>query len=235
MVIITISRKQLLAYTRDLSADCRVAYGMLDYRLSSLRYIVFLFKDKSDEQLMEAYRDGNLKAFDMLYNRFKNNLFRYVYRQIGNEAIAEEIFQDSWAAVIKHRKNYTVKSKFKTYLFHIAHNKLIDYYRSKDHAKQDVVSYDDNDDALYDQAQYDDRAVKKDIIDNIDTLLKHQQLIRLIGKLPREQRDAFLMHEESGMTLVEIANVMDVSRDTIKSRLRYALQKLRLDMERLHE
>jgi len=235
MAIMILSKTQFLSCVRDLCADCRTAYGMLEYCLRRLRYIVFLFKDKSDEQLMEAYRDGNLKAFDMLYNRFKNNLFRYLYRQLGNEAVAEEIFQDSWAAVIKHRKTYTVKSKFKTYLFHIAHNKLIDYYRSKHHSKQDMISYDDSDDAICDQNQYNDETVKKDISDDVDTLFKHEQLMYFIGKLPREQRDAFLMHEESGMTLVEIAKVMNVSRDTVKSRLRYALQKLRFDMERLHE
>jgi len=235
MAVNILSGTQFISCVRDLCADYRAAYGMLGHCLSRLRYIVFLFKDKSDEQLMEAYRDGDLKAFDMLYNRFKNNLFRYLYRQLGNEAVAEEIFQDSWAALIKHRKTYTVKSKFKTYLFHIAHNKLIDYYRSKHHSRQDMISYDDNDEALSDQAGHDDRVVEKDISDDIDTLLKHEQLMRCIGKLPREQRDAFLLHEESGMTLIEIAKVMNVSRDTVKSRLRYALQKLRFDMERLHE
>jgi len=189
---------------------------------------VLLSEEKSDEQLMEIYRDGDLQAFDLLFGRFKDILYRYLVRQTGNFAIAEEIFQDSWAALIKHRKNYTVKAKFKTYLFHIAHNKLIDFYRSKQNNNSDIVSYDEHqeDFSISDENE-------KSIEHQTDVTSKYQFLLTLLDKLPAAQRDAFLMHEEAGMTLIEIADVMGVSRDTVKSRLRYALQRLRTGMRHL--
>jgi len=176
---------------------------------------------------MEIYRDGDLQAFDLLFNRFKDILYRYLARQTGNFAIAEEIFQETWAALIKHRKNYTVKAKFKTYLFHIAHNKLIDFYRSKQNAKSDIVSYDEQQDEMIVEEQ-----ANKSIEHHADVQSKYNHLLTLLEKLPAAQRDVFLMHEEAGMTLVEIADVMSVSRDTVKSRLRYALQRLRSGMRR---
>lgn len=177
---------------------------------------------------MEAYRDGNVKAFDQLYGRFKDILYRYLTRQITNPVIAEEIFQDSWTAIIKNRHKYSVKSKFKTYLFHIAHNKLIDFYRSKHNSKLDLISYDDNNEDLQDNEH-----LSISLDHKVDSLNKYNYLIELLNKLPAAQRDVFLMHEETGMTLIEIAQVMDVSRDTVKSRLKYALNKLRNDMGHL--
>ena len=187
--------------------------------------VVLLAKDKTDEHLMEAYRDGDLKAFDELFTRFKDILFRYLARQTGNMSSAEELFQDIWAALIKNRKAYTVKAKFKTYLFHIAHNKLIDYYRSKKNSTSDMLSYDEqeNDNYIVDDNQ-------QSLEHQADVLNKYKQLLALLDKLPAAQRDVFLMHEEAGMTLIEIADVMNVSRDTVKSRLRYALQRLRNGM-----
>jgi len=177
---------------------------------------------------MEIYRDGDLQAFDLLFSRFKDILYRYLARQTGNFAIAEEIFQDTWAALIKHRKNYTVKAKFKTYLFHIAHNKLIDFYRSKQNNKTDIVSYDE-----YQEEIIISDEPEKNPEHQTDIANKYEYLLALLDKLPAAQRDAFLMHEEAGMTLIEIADVMGVSRDTVKSRLRYALQRLRTGMRRL--
>ena len=207
-------------------SDWLCRYARLDANQYHQDLAVLLSEDKSDEQLMEAYRDGDLQAFDILFSRFKDILFRYLARQTGNMAIAEELFQEAWAALIKNRNSYSVKAKFKTYLFHIAHNKLIDYYRSK-HNKYDLESYEDTQaDSSLEQNLDDDLANKADISK------KYEYLLQLIERLPASQRDAFLMHEEAGMTLPEIAEVMDVSRDTVKSRLRYAMQRLRQGMRR---
>ena len=208
-------------------SDCHAGYGTLCFSRFSQIYIVLLPEEKTDEQLMEAYRDGDIQAFDQLFSRFKDILYRYLARQSGNFSIAEEIFQDSWAAIIKHRKTYKVKSRFKTYLFHIAHNKLIDYYRSQKNSKDDIVSYDE-----YNEELYTDLDIDKGLEYQADVLNKHEYLLSLLNKLPSAQRDVFLMHEEAGMSLIEIAEIMSVSRDTVKSRLRYALQRLRQGMER---
>ena len=188
-------------------------------------FILPLLEEKSDEQLMHAYRNGDLQAFDELFSRFKNSLFRYLARQTNNMAVTEELFQETWAALIKNRKNYTVKAKFKTYLFHIAHNKVIDFYRSNKNNKNDILSYEEHHDDLAS-----DEVIKDDLSIKIDITKKYERLLKLLETLPAAQRDTFLMHEEAGMTLPEIAETMNVSRETVKSRLRYAMQRLRKGM-----
>ena len=183
------------------------------------------YKQLTDEQLMEAYRDDDIKAFDILFNRYKDILYRYLVRQSGNPGSAEEMFQEAWAGLIKHRKKYTVQAKFKTYLFHIAHNKLIDFYRAT--SRVDAVSYDDEDQNVNEIIDQPDQPEHQ-----ADVRGKLDVLVRQLKKLPAAQRDVFLLHEEAGMTLAEVAQTMDVSRDTAKSRLRYALQRLRRSMER---
>lgn len=144
-------------------------------------------------------------------------------RQTANYRVADLVSQQGNTT----RPLQTVIEKFKTYLFHIAHNKLIDYYRSKQNAKGDIVSYEDQYDDSLNQLASDEGPDNK-----TDVSKKYEYLLTLLEKLPAAQRDVFLMHEEAGMTLLEIAEVMNVSRDTVKSRLRYAMQRLRQGMRR---
>ena len=97
----------------------------------------------SDEELMERYRDGDAGAFDALYGRHKGGVFRYLARQCGNRGTAEELFQEVWMNLIRARAAYTVQAKFTTYLYRLAHNRLVDHYRA--HAGSAAVSFDDAD------------------------------------------------------------------------------------------
>src|SRR5262245_38611356 len=99
--------------------------------------------DTSDEELMLLYRDGDAGAFDALYARHKGGLYRYVLRQCRSTALAEELIQDVWMNLIRARAAYTVQAKFTTYLYRLAHNRLIDHYRK--HAHADVASFDAED------------------------------------------------------------------------------------------
>lgn len=177
----------------------------------------------SDELLMETYRDGDILAFDILFKRYKDMMYRYLVKQSGNAAIAEELFQEVWAGIIKNRDRYIISAKFKTYLFTIAHSKLVDYYRQK--SKADLVSYDEHDFDFEDNES-------KSLEHQADVATQNKKLLVLIDKLPAAQREVFMMHAESGMTLSEIANVVGVTRDTAKSRLRYAVKQLRRYMEK---
>ena len=82
-----------------------------------------------DEELMNRYRDGDAHAFEVLYTRHKGPLYRYLLRQCGAAALAEELFQDVWMKLIRARERYETRAKFTTYLYHLAHNRLIDHYR----------------------------------------------------------------------------------------------------------
>jgi RNA polymerase sigma-70 factor, ECF subfamily len=178
----------------------------------------------SDEDLMLAYRDGDAGAFDVLYARHKGGVFRYLLRQCGNRGLAEELFQDVWMNLVRARSGYTVQAKFTTYIYRVAHNRLIDHYRA--HSKASLVSFDDD----CPEAE----AVPAARADQPEEAAERREqvarLLDLIGELPDAQREAFLLHEEGGMGVDEIAAATGVNRETAKSRLRYALNKLRAGM-----
>lgn len=180
----------------------------------------------SDEELMERYRDGDAGAFDVIYGRHKGGLFRYMLRQCGNRGVAEELFQEVWMNLIRAREAYTVQAKFSTYLYRLAHNRLIDYYRAQ--AGGVPASFDDDyGPALESIAgrRGDDPAVAADARQQV------QRLLQLIDALPESQREAFLLQQESDMSVEEIATATGVNRETAKSRLRYAIFKLRQGMQ----
>src|SRR5208283_2914967 len=110
-----------------------------------------MHQQMTDEALMCAYRDGDAAAFEELFRRHRAALFRYLLRQCA-AGIAEELSQDCWGNVIRARRNYTASAKFTTWLFRIAHNRLIDHFRS--HQRSALASYDDAEtqDAVLDAA-----------------------------------------------------------------------------------
>ena len=181
----------------------------------------------SDEDLMRRYRAGDTHAFEVLYARHKGGLYRYFLRQCRIAAVAEELFQDVWMSLIRARERYEARAKFTTYLYHLAHNRLIDHYRR---AKTGVpISYgDDPDEAKIDQVA---EAEAREPENELDRRRQALRLLELLAALPEAQREAFLLREESGLSLEEIAEATGVNRETAKSRLRYALAKLRQGMK----
>ncbi len=173
----------------------------------------------NDTALMLRYRDGDVDAFEALYNRHRGALFRYLVRRIGNQAFAEDIFQEVWSRIIRNRKSYRPSAKFTTYMFHIAHNCSVDHYRRS--GKHDVVVSDQDDSVPEPAASTGNPVAEAEASEMCKTLTD------ALNTLPVEQREAFLLHEESGLTLEEIGNITGVGRETVKSRLRYALGKLR--------
>jgi RNA polymerase sigma-70 factor (ECF subfamily) len=180
----------------------------------------------SDEALMQSYCDGDGRAFEVLYGRHKGPLYRYFLRQCRMAAVAEELFQDVWLNLIRARARYVASAKFTTYLYHLAHNRLIDHYRRQAHGLP--VSYDDDpEDPLVERVaaspeqQPDARLARS---------RQMERLVAVLGQLPEAQREVFLLREEGGLSLEEIAMTTGVNVEAAKSRLRYALTKLRQGM-----
>ena len=178
----------------------------------------------SDEDLMLRYRDGDVRAFEDLYARHRGGVFRYVLRQVGFRSAAEEIFQEVWTNIISSRTRYRVEARFATFLYRVAHNCVIDHFRRKPPLQ--LISFDDNVEEAVQVAgppqDEPERAVAR--------RQSARRLLTALALLPDEQREAFLLHEEGGLTLEEIADVTRVGRETVKSRLRYALSKLRQEL-----
>ena len=164
---------------------------------------------------MAAYRDGNAAAFDALYNRHRGPLFRYVLRGVKLRAVAEELYQEIWIRVIEARRRYSATARFTTWLYTIAHNRLVDYWRRKELTVVPVDEDTTAPDAAADPARQ---------VQGREAL---SRFARALEELPHAQREAFLLHEEAGMTAVEIAAVTGSETEAVKSRLRYAVAKLK--------
>jgi RNA polymerase sigma-70 factor (ECF subfamily) len=172
-----------------------------------------------DSALMLRYKEGDVAAFETLYGRHRGPLFRYLLRQIGSQQYAEDVFQEVWSRIIRNRDNYRPSAKFTTYMYHIARNCSVDHFRRR--SNQQALAT-ENDAAL-------DTAVAPtgDPVAAAQTNDTRTALTTALNQLSVEQREAFLLREEAGLTLEEIAIVTGVVRETVKSRLRYALAHLR--------
>jgi len=180
----------------------------------------------TDEDLMLAYAAGDAAAFDALYTRHKGGVYRYLLRQCRQGGVADELFQDVWMNLIRARASYAPTAKFTTWLYRLAHNRLIDHYRASGHLT--LVSADDEAHeetvAALPGARGDDPRVRA------ENRELGERLRAAVAALPPAQREAFLLQQEGGLSLAEIAAVTGVGTETVKSRLRYALAKLRGDL-----
>ena len=170
-----------------------------------------------DAALMVQYRDGDSAAFATLYARHKGPLYRYLLRHVRNAGAAADLFQEVWSRLIATRSRYEARAKFATYLFHIAHNCTIDSFR-RDIMRRGARPDDVEEPEVPEYQRPDGIA---------ELAERHSALLAALGALPQEQREAFLLHEETGLTIEEIARVTQVGLETAKSRLRYAIRKLR--------
>jgi RNA polymerase sigma factor (sigma-70 family) len=184
---------------------------------------------ESDEQLMLRYREGDLLAFRELYGRHRLGLYRFIAWRSPRAEWVDEIVQDAWASLHHARTRYRPDSSFRTYLYQIARNRLFDLLRQHQHvlAAELGTGTDGRDlfDVLAEAAQ--------DVIAP-DTALEHRQradsLHSAIAALPGEQREALVLQQFSGMSVDEIAQLSSVPVETVKSRLRYAMRKLRQNL-----
>jgi RNA polymerase sigma-70 factor, ECF subfamily len=178
----------------------------------------------ADEQLMELYRDGDAGAFDVLYHRHKGGLYRYLLRQCKHKAVAEELFQDVWSNIIRSRERYQPSAKFSTFLYQVAHNRLIDYIRQRPGLALSLDTEDENTGSLAELLPADAGGQPEIMVERKRLI---ETMVEQIEALPTLKREAFLLREEAGLSLEEIALATGVTQETAKSRLRYAVAKLR--------
>lgn len=180
------------------------------------------FVNTSDEQLMAGYVDGDMASFETLYERHRSPLFRYLLRQAGNhQTTAEEIFQEVWTSLITSRNHYQASAKFSTYLYTIAHNRAIDHFRRN--AVRLVDAEDCETDELPGNAVDPARQI------TVEDCIKLLQ--DLVQALPNDQRNVFVLRQESHHSIEEIAKITASTHEATKSRLRYAVKKLRVPLE----
>ena len=180
----------------------------------------------SDETLMSRYAAGDERAFEIVYRRHRAGLRRFFARQCGSEATGQELAQEVWFRVIRAVQdgNYSADGRFGPYLYRIARNHLIDWYRKTGSYRE--IEINETTENETETAMLHTSGVR-----NPEQSLGDKQALRnvlsAIEDLPQEQRTALMMYLESDMSYDEIAEATGSNRETVKSRLRYARQTLR--------
>jgi RNA polymerase sigma-70 factor (ECF subfamily) len=162
---------------------------------------------------MQAYAGGDMAAFEALYRRHKDALYRYLLRGTASPDLAAELFQDVWKNLIQARLRYRPDAPFGAFLFKLAHNRLMDHFRMQ--RPTTAVP----EDLPAPESERPDHTVER--------RAQAARLLRALALLPSEQREVIVLREERDLTLEQIAEIQGVGRETVKSRLRYALAKLR--------
>ena len=172
----------------------------------------------TDEALMLAWAAGDVQAFQALYERHRRRLFGFLVKQLRDGPLAEELFQDVWQKVIAARLRWQPEAAFTPWLFRIAHNRLNDHWRAARHRPAAPADADDRLQALADTHTPESAL-------GMEEERRHVQ--QAMEALPPEQREVLQLRLEQELTLEQIGEITGVGRETVKSRLRYAMDRLR--------
>jgi RNA polymerase sigma-70 factor (ECF subfamily) len=190
-----------------------------------------MLREETDEALMIMYQQGNTRAFETLLERHRGPVYNFILRNVGAREVAEDLLQDTFLRVIKGMATYQRKAKFTTWMYTIARNLCIDHSRRKKHRKHPSIDHpmtgEEDGGTLLDVIGNDDLPADRQTV----SWRLHRIMRRAISRLAEEQREVFLMREFLNMPFKEIAEVVGISQNTAKSRMRYALEKLRLELD----
>jgi RNA polymerase sigma-70 factor (ECF subfamily) len=184
-------------------------------------------KTSSDYELIEQFIKGEQSCFEEIIHRHKNKVFAYISLYIRDQALVEDIFQDTFLKVIQSVKSgkYYDNGKFLSWVMRIAHNLIIDHFRRI--KQMNTTSNDDYESDIFNSKRFSDANIE-------DTLIKRQiqkDVRLLIGQLPDDQKEVVILRHYAGLSFKEIADITNVSINTALGRMRYALINMRKIME----
>ncbi len=184
-------------------------------------------KNLSDFELIQKFKEGEQSCFEELIRRYKNKVYAYIGMYIHDQALAEDIFQDTFLKVIQSVKagKYSDDGRFLPWVIRIAHNLIIDHFRR---LKQlNVVLNDDYESDLFNLKSLADENVE----DSMIRVQIRKDVRNLIGQLPEDQREVVILRHYTGLSFKEIADITGVSINTALGRMRYALINMRKMMQ----
>jgi len=176
------------------------------------------FPAASDADLLRRYRRGDAEAFGVLYARHRLGLFRFLCGLCGDPTLTEKIFQETWLSLIRSESEPRQQVLFKTWLYQIARNRLIDHWRKQ--GKRQALQ------EPFDEQLHGESSSESNPEQRLGLSRDRQRLQAALDDLPAEQREVFLLRAHGDLELGEIAELTHTPMETVKSRLRYALQKL---------
>ncbi|HEX7435485.1 MAG TPA: sigma-70 family RNA polymerase sigma factor [Caldimonas sp.] len=194
--------------------------------------------EPTDDALMTAYARGDTAAFERLYARHQGGLYRFVRRLLGSALAAQtdEVFQDTWLRVVQARARWEPRgATFRTWLFTLAHHRVIDLLRrSGREVALDAFEGEDEEPWEPDATAWQHWPPPPSAAAQSEDLTfwrrAGEKLLQCLDQLPLPQRSAFLLHHDDGLALDEVALALEVGFETAKTRLRYAMSKLRACM-----
>lgn len=190
----------------------------------------------TDEELMLAYQRGDAVSFEVLLTRYKTEIYNYIYRFLRDREGSNEAFQEVFERVIRSAHVYTQKARFSTWLYTIAHNYCIDFLRKKKY-RNNIVSLNEapgqgeEEESLTWESRLRDKNPGPD--QQVDVLDLEQKLTWALNSVNPDQKEVFLLREKQGLQFEQIAEIIGVSVHTAKSRMRYALEGLRISLKKM--
>lgn len=177
----------------------------------------------SDKELVSDYLSGKHSAIEILINRHKRRIYSYIYVNVKDQELAEDIFQDTFIKVIKSLKlgSYNEEGKFLPWVMRIAHNLIIDYFRQV--KRQPVFEKSSDEYNVFNKIRIFDESAEEKIV----TKQIHEDVKKIINILPPEQKEVLYMRFYADMSFKQIAEELDISINTALGRMRYALINLR--------
>jgi RNA polymerase sigma factor (sigma-70 family) len=181
----------------------------------------------SDYELIMRFIKGEQSSFEQLIHRHKNKVFAYINLYIRDEALAEDIFQDTFLKVFQSVKagKYSDNGKFISWVMRIAHNLIIDHFRRI--KQMNTISNDNYESDIFNSKRFAEDSIE----DNIIKKQIHQDIRKMISNLPDDQKEVVILRHYAGLSFKEIADITDVSINTALGRMRYALINLRKIMD----
>ena len=181
---------------------------------------------RTDRELMVAFQEGDPEAFAALCGRYESWLINFFYKMCYDRTLAEDLKQETFLRLIRHRAKYRPEATFRTYLCTVARNLFIDHHRSRKSAPKTIsadLRVTEDGATLGDLLPAKDAAVEKRVADREATELVRKAL----EELPEGQRMVFVLAMFQGLKYREISEALAVPVGTVKSRMNAAVSRLR--------
>ncbi len=182
-------------------------------------------QERTDEELLAAYQQGDVGAFELLLRRHRAPLFTFLLRMLGDRQKAEDLAQETFLRIVKGAQAWEQRARFQTWLYTIARNLCVDQSRRDRFRRTDSLDQEGPDDEPPMVDSVPGREI--DPARGAESARLRPVLQKALMGLPAEQREVFILREQAGVPFKEIAELVGVNENTVKSRMRYALEGLR--------